>query len=169
MGVKPNSQARAFVAIGSNLDHPSRQVILAMDVLDQTDQCSVIRRSSLYVTEPVGFDDQPKFVNAVCLVSTVFDPLNLLKHLLEVEKQFGRIRDELPNRPRIIDLDLLIYGNEQIDSLELSLPHPRMHERRFVLQPLIEISPDVRIPGQGLAADWLLKCTNQIVQPIESE
>ena len=162
-------KAIAYIGVGSNLDDPQHQVIQAMNAVDQSRQCTVIARSSLYGSEPVGFSDQPDFVNAVCKISTTLAPLPLLKHLLKLEKAIGRIRVSLPNRPRRIDLDLLLYGSEQLETAELTLPHPRIRERRFVLEPLVEISRDLEIPGKGNALDFLEMCMNQQVNKLNCE
>ena len=154
----------AWVGVGSNLDDPEKQVALAMDVLDMAWWCEVIARSSLYVTEPIGFVNQPNFVNAVCRIGTPISSNLLLERLLNLESELGRIRDSLPNRPRTIDFDLLLYGDEILKDEFLELPHPQMHERRFVLEPLVEIDPDIHIPGKGMASELLIQCSDQHVE-----
>lgn len=161
--MKDSNSTISYIGIGSNLDDPRSQVQAAMDTLDVHENCNVIRRSSLYTSEPVGFADQPDFVNAVCALSTTLDPYQLLCELLDTEKKIGRIRSHLPNRPRRIDLDLLLYSTRQINSPNLIVPHPRMHERRFVLEPLVEIAPDEIIPGKGFARFLLEECKDQEV------
>ncbi len=156
----------AYVAFGSNLDNPQHQVLRAIDSVDALGGCTVIRRSSLYATEPVGYANQPTYINAVCSISTTLPPLELLTELLEIENKAGRIRVKQHNRPRVVDLDLLVYELTQLTSERLELPHPRMHERRFVLEPLVEISPDLIIPGRGRAANWLKQSMNQHVQKL---
>ncbi len=153
----------SYIGIGSNLDDPQSQVQAALDALDAHEHCDVIRRSSLYTSEPVGFADQPDFINAVCSLTTTLEPYQLLCELLDMEKTIGRVRSHLPNRPRRIDLDLLLYSTRQINSLDLIVPHPRMHERRFVLEPLVEIAPDEIIPGKGFAKFLLKECKGQEV------
>ena len=153
----------SYIGIGSNLDDPQGQVRAALDALEVHDHCNVIHRSSLYASEPVGYADQPEFVNAVCAIETILEPHQLLYQLLNMEKIFGRVRTHLPNRPRRIDLDLLLYSTRQINSPDLTVPHPRMHERRFVLEPLVEIAPDEIIPGKGIASQLLEKCKDQEV------
>ncbi len=161
--MKESHSTISYIGIGSNLDDPQSQVQAAMDALDVHENCNVIRRSSLYTSEPVGFADQPDFVNAVCALSTTLEPYQLLCELLDMERKIGRVRSHLPNRPRRIDLDLLLYSTRQINSLNLIVPHPRMHERRFVLEPLVEIAPDEIIPGKGLARNILEECKDQEV------
>ena len=154
----------AYVAVGSNLDSPENQVLRAIESLDALADCKVIQRSSLYVTEPVGYANQPDFVNAVCSVSTSLSPLELLTELLRIEKRQGRVRVAESNRPRIVDLDLLLYETERFESQRLELPHPRMHKRRFVLEPLAQISPELTIPGRGRVVDLLAQCLEQQVE-----
>lgn len=154
----------AYIGIGSNLDNPARQVDRAVKAIDQCKQCAVSKRSSLFRTAPVGFADQPDFINAVCKVETVFRPNDLLKILLEVENALGRVRSGRVNGPRTIDLDLLLYENELISNPDLEVPHPRMHERRFVLEPLVEIAPEIAIPKRGKAIDLLSECMDQQVE-----
>ena len=157
----------AYVGIGSNLENPKLQVQQAIDVMDQHQKCKVVARSSLYQTDPVGFEDQPEFINAVCQLSTTLEPLGLLRALLNVESNLGRVRTGQVNGPRKIDLDILLYGNQILNLHDLILPHPRMHERRFVLQPLIELSPDIEIPKLGTAVDLLEYCEQQRVLKLQ--
>lgn len=145
---------RAYVGLGSNLDRPVEQVRAALAALEALDGTALQACSSLYRTLPVGHADQPDFVNAVARIETVFDPYRLLAALLGIEQARGRVRT-LPNGPRTLDLDLLLYAGERIDTPVLTVPHPRMHERAFVLLPLVEIAPDVVVPGRGRAADLL--------------
>ncbi|TXF11457.1 2-amino-4-hydroxy-6-hydroxymethyldihydropteridine diphosphokinase [Pelomicrobium methylotrophicum] len=139
---------RAFIALGSNLQRPERQVLAAIRELDQMPGVTVVKRSSLYRTQPVGYVDQPEFINAVVEVETSLRPRELLAALLSLERLHGRQRT-FPNAPRTLDLDLLMYEGVVIEEPGLTLPHPRMHERAFVLVPLAEIAPEVEIPGHG--------------------
>jgi 2-amino-4-hydroxy-6-hydroxymethyldihydropteridine diphosphokinase len=110
----------------------------------------VVSVSRLIDTEPVGFLDQPRFLNGVAALDTTLTAEALLELLLEVERRFGRSREGVPpTGPRTLDLDLLLYGDAEIDEPGLQVPHPRMHERLFVLAPLAEIAPELRIPGRG--------------------
>lgn len=156
---------RAAIALGSNLADPAVQVARAMTTLATLPQTRLIARSSLYRTAPVGYLDQPDFINAVALVETTLAPRPLLDALLDIEHAFGRER-KFRNAPRILDLDLLLYGDRIHHEHGLSLPHPRMHERAFVLAPLVEVAPDCIIPGRGLARDWLSRCLDQGVTRI---
>ena len=157
----------SYIGVGSNLDSPQKQVRSAMDELDSLESCRIIGRSSLYITKPVGFAQQPDFVNAVCKITTGLDPQRLLSRLLDIEESMGRVRGALPNRPRRIDLDLLLYGTQQINTPELIVPHPRMHERRFVLEPLIEVDQNAVIPGKGNAKELFEECIAQEVVKVK--
>lgn len=150
----------AFIALGSNLDDPVAQVSAAMVALDALPQTRVLRRSSLYRTAPVGYLDQPDFINAVVQVETALAPHPLLDALLALERSRGRTR-EFHNAPRTLDLDLLLYDDRVLHEHGLTLPHPEMHRRAFVLQPLLEIAPDCVIPGVGSAAAAMRDCAHQ--------
>ena len=156
----------AFVGLGANLGEPQRQVQQAFRELDAIAHTRVVRTSSLYRSEPLGFADQPRFVNAVAQVETGLPAGRLLAELQAVEARHGRSRS-FANAPRTLDLDLLLFGNAVLDVPGLKSPHPRMHERAFVLLPLLEIAPDVAIPGQGPARLLLEKCTNQGVEKLD--
>lgn len=140
---------RAFVALGSNQDDPRARVAAALDALDAWPGVRVTRRSSLYLTPPWGVTDQADFINAVAELDTDLPPDALMRALLEIEAQAGRRRDGQRWGPRILDLDLLLYGGQVLDQPGLSVPHPRMSERAFVLLPLSEIDPAVQVPGRG--------------------
>ena len=116
--------------------------------------------SALYRTAPVGITEQPEFINAAARVETRLAPEALLDALLAVEQQFGRVR-ELRNGPRTLDLDVLLYDNLVLDTPRLTLPHPRLHLRAFVLYPLADVGPELRIPGRGTLAAWLPAVANQ--------
>lgn len=155
--------ALAYIGLGSNLADPRQQILSAIGELNTTPDILVVGRSSLYVSAPMGYTEQPDFINAVVAVRTPLPAETLLKTLLCIEQSHGRVR-AFANAPRNLDLDLLLYGNEQIEAADLSVPHPRLHERAFVLLPLIEISPEVVIPGKGRAKDWVEKCRNQSIK-----
>jgi len=140
----------AFVGLGANLDDPREQVRRAFGELAQLPKSELVAKSSLWRSAPVGYANQPEFVNAVAKLETGLSADDLLAELQKVEAAHGRERS-FPNAPRTLDLDLLLYGDEVRDSPRLKLPHPRMHERAFVLRPLVEISPDAVIPGRGNA------------------
>lgn len=156
---------RAFIAIGSNLQQPPLQVKQAFELLAALPQTSLIKRSSLYRTSPVGYDNQPDFINAVAEIETGLDPRQLLKELLALESVQGRERP-FPNAPRVLDLDLLLYNDIIMQTPELTLPHPRMHDRGFVMLPLAEIAPELVIPGQGSAGALAARCQDQGVEKL---
>ena len=149
---------RAAVALGSNLEDPEQQVLRGFDEIAALPDTELIGRSRLYRTAPVGYVDQPDFVNACALVDTKLEPHALLDHLLAVEKRHGRVR-EMPNGPRTLDLDIVLYGDRVIDEPGLQVPHPRAHERAFVLTPLVDVWPDAQIPGHGAARELLRRVT----------
>jgi 2-amino-4-hydroxy-6-hydroxymethyldihydropteridine diphosphokinase len=139
---------RAYIALGSNLEDPATQVAGAFAALAVLPQSQLVAQSSFYRTAPVGYTDQPDFVNAVGALDTTLAPRALLEALLAIEQARGRARTFV-NAPRTLDLDVLLYGDQLIDEPGLTVPHPRMHERAFVLVPLAEIAPDCVIPGRG--------------------
>jgi 2-amino-4-hydroxy-6-hydroxymethyldihydropteridine diphosphokinase len=139
---------RAAVALGSNLEAPERQVLAGFDEIAALPATELLARSRLHRTRPVGYADQPDFVNACALVETRLAPRELLDALLGLEKRHGRVRG-IPNGPRTLDLDIVLYGDRVIDEPGLRVPHPRAHERAFVLEPLLEVWPDAVIPGKG--------------------
>ncbi len=152
----------AFIALGSNLDDPEAKVRQGLAALAQLPNTRLVAASSLYRSAPLGRIDQPDFINAVAQLSTSLAPQALLAALLALEQRFGRERS-LPNAPRTLDLDLLLYDAQSIAEAGLCVPHPRMHQRAFVLAPLLEIAPACFIPGVGAAADWLDRCADQTI------
>ena len=132
---------RAAIALGSNLDDPEAQVRRGFEEIAGLPSTRVLARSKLYRTKPVGYLDQPDFVNACALVDTSLAPRALLDELLAIEQAHGRKR-EIPNGPRTLDLDIVLYGDQVVDEPGLTIPHPRAHERSFVLEPLREIWPE---------------------------
>jgi 2-amino-4-hydroxy-6-hydroxymethyldihydropteridine diphosphokinase len=152
----------ATIGLGANLNDPAAQVEYALAELDRLPGTRLLAHSSLYASAPVGYVDQPDFINAVAQVETTLAPRALLDALLDIEHRHGRERS-FRNAPRTLDLDLLLYGNAHFHEEALTLPHPRMTERAFVLLPLLEIAPDTVIPGLGLAANWLASCIDQSV------
>jgi 2-amino-4-hydroxy-6-hydroxymethyldihydropteridine diphosphokinase len=155
----------AYIGLGSNLDRPREQVRAAFDELAGLPDTRLVSRSRLYRSAPVGYQAQPDFVNAVARLETELAPPGLLDALQQIERRHGR-RRPFPGAPRTLDLDLLLYGEEVIDSPSLTVPHPRMHERAFVLRPLAEIAPGAGVPGRGTAEELLRGCAAQQVEPI---
>ena len=140
---------RAYVGVGANLGDREATIRAAIDALP-----GIVGVSELRETEPVGIVDQPAFLNGAVALETELGPRELLDALLAVERDLGRERRERWG-PRTIDLDLLLYGDETIDEPGLTVPHPRLHERRFALEPLLDLDPDVAIPGRGRVIDLL--------------
>lgn len=156
----------AFVGLGSNLEDPVAQIHQALRELSALPSTGLVARSSLYRSAPVGRTEQPDFVNAVARVATGLSPRELLLALLDIEQRHGRVR-EFVNAPRTLDLDLLMYEELNCQEQDLILPHPRMHERAFVLLPLTDIAPDCVIPGRGSARALLAACAGQSVEKLE--
>jgi len=142
---------RVFVGLGSNLDDPQRQIERALAELARLPQTLLVRRSSLYRSAPVGFTEQPDFVNAVAELATALEPQPLLAALQALEDAQGRVRTRA-NGPRTLDLDLLLFDARLVQEPNLIVPHPRLHERAFVLVPLAEIAPEAVVPGRGPVA-----------------
>lgn len=155
----------AYIGLGSNLAEPRSQVERALGELDALPQTRLMARSSLYRTAPVGYAAQPDFVNAVAAVETGLGAHELLHELQELEAAHER-RRSFPDAPRTLDLDLLLFGDERIADGGLVVPHARMHQRAFVLAPLVEIAPDAVIPGRGAARDLLERCRDQDLERI---
>jgi 2-amino-4-hydroxy-6-hydroxymethyldihydropteridine diphosphokinase len=138
----------AFVGIGSNLEEPERQIAAALEQLADEEGIELVAVSTLRETEPVGYLDQPSFLNGAAQIETELGPRELLERLLAIESRLGRVRGKGPRfGPRTIDLDLLVYGDETVDEPGLTVPHPRLAERRFALEPLAELAPALEIPG----------------------
>lgn len=138
----------AYIAIGSNLGDRAATIESAVQMLGQLEAVQLIGRSALIETEPVGPAGQGRYLNGVLAVWTSLTARGLLDRLLEIELRHGRVReDELRWGARTLDLDLLVFGEDQIDEPGLTIPHPRLHERSFVLIPLCELAPDLKIPG----------------------
>lgn len=148
----------AYVGIGSNLDNPLEHVCRAFDDLAAIEGVSLCARSALYRSAPMGPQDQPDFVNAAALLQTHLPPLDLLQALLGVEQAHGRVRCGAHWGPRTLDLDLLLYADRQIDMAQLTVPHPGLSARAFVLYPLRDITPDLIIPAKGRLRDLCAQC-----------
>jgi 2-amino-4-hydroxy-6-hydroxymethyldihydropteridine diphosphokinase len=150
----------AYIALGSNLPSPagSPQETLDAAINKLAELGHLTAQSSYYSTDPVGFAGQPTFLNAAVALETALDPQSLLEHLLEIERSFGRDRSHgIPNGPRTLDLDLLLYGDYVLNTQALQLPHPRMAQRSFVLLPMAEIAPKLIHPELGRSMTQLLQ------------
>ncbi len=167
MNKKASGDARAFIGLGSNLGDPAEQVRAGMAALARLAETRVEGCSSLYRSAPVGRRDQPDFVNAVCRVRTGLAPAALMQQLLGIETAHGRERRGEKGGPRTLDLELLLYGDEAIHGESLTVPHPRLHERAFVLYPLSELEPDLVIPGHGPVRELLAACASQRLQKMD--
>jgi 2-amino-4-hydroxy-6-hydroxymethyldihydropteridine diphosphokinase len=146
---------KAFIALGSNLDDPRAQVLRGFDALSRLPGTQVLARSRLYRSAPWGVTGQPEFVNAAAEVETGLSPRELLDALLGIERAAGRDRSGTRWGPRVLDLDLLLHGNIELDEPGLTLPHPHLHERAFVLLPLNDLAPGLEVPGRGRVRELL--------------
>ncbi len=146
---------RVYVALGSNLDDPLAQIDAALRALARLAETRLVARSPLYRNSALGPGRQPDYINAVAALVTGLDPHDLLDAVQDIEISRGRERKPERWAPRVIDLDILLYGELQISDGRLTLPHPEMHRRRFVLQPLSDIAPELEIPGHGPVQDLL--------------
>lgn len=149
----------AVVALGSNLHQPKQQIQAAFIALAKLPESQLIAQSSLYLSAPQGYVHQPDFINAIALLNTRLNALNFLHKIQAIEQQFGRQRT-FANAPRTLDLDLIDFGGQTINTAELTLPHPRATERAFVLLPLAEINPQYSLHGKSVAF-WLQSVNNQ--------
>jgi 2-amino-4-hydroxy-6-hydroxymethyldihydropteridine diphosphokinase len=154
-----------FIGIGSNLNNPKQQVLDAIKHIKTIEGIHVSSQSSLYKTSPVGFEEQPDFINAVVAIEFKGSPELLLKNLLDIEILFGRIRKER-NGPRILDLDILLFKKLHLMKNDLVIPHPRMHERLFVLLPLFEVAPEIIIEPHGPIRDLIKQAPRDVVEKI---
>lgn len=157
---------RAYIGIGSNLNDPVAQVKEAVEELALLPDSLLVARSSLYSGKPMGPQNQPDYVNAVVALDTLLSAENLLQGLQQIEQLQGRERDGERWGPRILDLDLLLYGKSVIDSPGLQVPHPGMHERDFVIIPLAEIAGNLNIPGRGLLTSLINRVENHSLKKL---
>jgi 2-amino-4-hydroxy-6-hydroxymethyldihydropteridine diphosphokinase len=145
---------RAYIGLGANIGEREQTLRRAVALLAATDRVDVVRVSELRETDPVGMVDQPRFLNGAVALETTLDPHELLGTLLRIERELGRIRGERWG-PRAIDLDLLLYGDDVVDEPGLRVPHPRLHERRFALEPLVDLDPALEVAGHGPVSELL--------------
>ena len=154
-----------FIGLGSNIDDPQQKIKDAINLIEEINDINIIATSSLYETSPVGFLDQPNFINAVVQISSTINYNDLLIKLLDIELKFGRIRKE-KNGPRTLDLDILLFDDLILISESLIIPHPRMHERLFVLMPLNDIDENIVIPNHGLIKHIIKKLAPEKINRI---
>ena len=157
----------AYIALGANLRKPEQQVMAGVEELAMLPDSRLAAVSSLYRSAPVGYADQPEFVNSVAAIETALSPRALLEALLAIERRYGRVR-EFQNAPRTLDLDIVLYGEAAVSEPGLTIPHPRMHERAFVVVPLAEIAPEAIVPGRGRVAELLASVDASSVRRIET-
>ncbi len=157
--MKPDAPVPAWVALGGNQGEVGATLQAATLAVGALAGTRIVQASALYRTPAWGRTDQPDFINGVLAIETTLPAPALLDRLLAIERRFGRLRDQEAGRwgPRTLDLDLLLYGDQVLELPGLSLPHPRLHERAFVLVPLAEISPRLFVPGRGRVDDLLAK------------
>ncbi|MEE8320950.1 MAG: 2-amino-4-hydroxy-6-hydroxymethyldihydropteridine diphosphokinase [Gammaproteobacteria bacterium] len=158
---------KAFIGLGSNLGHPEKQLAEALASLDGTDDVCVKQNSSFYRSKPVGPQDQPDYINAVARLETDLDPLDLLDRMQAIEDRQGRVRGKVRWGPRTLDLDLLLYGDKIINKKRLTVPHPEIKNRDFVLIPLNEIAPDLVIPVLGPISELLIEISHAGLDRLE--
>ncbi|MGB3937149.1 MAG: 2-amino-4-hydroxy-6-hydroxymethyldihydropteridine diphosphokinase [Burkholderiales bacterium] len=156
----------AFVGLGANLGEPRRQLDTAIEALKGLPDTAFLKVSACYRSAPLGYLEQPDFLNAVALLDTQLSAEQLLEDLQAIERRHGRVRS-FAGAPRTLDLDLLLYGERVLCTPRLALPHPRMHERAFVLQPLLDLDSEISIPGKGKARDLLSACGSQEIERID--
>lgn len=161
------SKVVAYIGLGANLGDPVMTIESARSAVSRIADVRELAFSSLYRSTPMGPADQPDYVNAVMAVETTLAPLALLRELQIIETAYGRVRTGERWGPRTLDLDLLLYGDETIVSDVLTVPHPGIADREFVLYPLAEIAPDLDIPGRGPLADLVSKCPQRGLKVIE--
>ena len=164
MTITLTAAATAFIGIGANLGDAQSSVTAAVAALARLPGCRLQRVSSVYRSAPVDAAG-PDFYNAVLALSTTLSPEALLAALQAIEQDFGRQRP-FRHAPRTLDLDLLLHGDALRSTPQLTLPHPRLHQRAFVLQPLLEIAPDLAVPGLGALASWLPATAGQALEPL---
>jgi len=159
------ARQRAFVGLGSNLQDPLRQVVDALRELDRSPDTFVVKASGCYRSAPIGPPGQPDYVNAAAEIDTTLDPIGLLRFLQQLEQSHGRVRGERWGA-RTLDLDLLLYGQTVIQSPTLTVPHPHLHERAFVLMPLQDLAPTLIVPGLGRVSELLASISAEGVERI---
>lgn len=171
--ISEGSGSEVYVALGANLQDPAGQLKNALLEMSETDGLQLVATSSFYSSEPMGPQDQPPFVNAVCRLECSLTPIALLDALQTIERDNGRHRDPARGArhwgPRSLDLDILLYGDIVLNEARLTIPHPGVVKRSFVLLPLLEISPDIVVPGIGAAAEFAGSVEDFGIKKLEPE
>lgn len=157
-----------YLGLGSNLNNPLEQVHSAILALQKTQDITFVKASSCYRSKPLGPEDQPDYINAVVFLKTVLSAEQILQRTQLIEQTHGRERSGLRWGPRTLDIDILVYGDQTIDTKKLQVPHPGISEREFVLYPLLEIAPDLHIPGLGLVNCLVKECPSYELERINS-
>lgn len=157
----------AYLALGSNLQDPRQQIKSAIASIQKLHDTHLVDQSSLFRTPPVGYEDQPDFINAVVKITTQLAPENLLEKLQSIENAHHRVREKV-NGPRTLDIDILLYGKSVINTQSLTVPHPRMLERAFVIVPLAQIDPNLELPCGSLLSDIRARLDISMIQLIEA-
>lgn len=157
---------RCFIGLGSNLENPAQQIDTAIQDIANIDQLSLVQRSSLYKSPPMGPQDQPDYINAVVEVETTLSAHELLDSLQSIEQQHGRVRKRHWGE-RTLDLDILLYAQQMIADERLNVPHPGIAERAFVIYPLAEIAPELMVPGKGNVAELMHACPAAGLEKLE--
>ena len=160
------SESLVYIGIGSNLGNPEAQVQSALQFIGKIPQSQICKVSSLYLSKPMGPQDQPDYVNAVVSLKTGLEPLALLGELQKIETGHGRVRKGERWGPRTLDLDILLYGEKTLNLPRLTVPHPGLHERAFVLYPLQDINPELIIPTKGSLQELLKACSGDDLKKI---
>lgn len=167
MSAAAPGMVRIYVGLGANLEDPAAQVSTALDELAQLPDTRLAARSGLYRSRPLGPADQPDYINAVAGLDTGLSPTALLEQLQAIEARHGRRRDGTRWGPRTLDLDILVHGDTVLDTEVLTLPHPGVHQRNFVLLPLLEIAPDLVVPGRGTVRELAARCPAEGIERLE--
>ncbi|HIE01500.1 MAG: 2-amino-4-hydroxy-6-hydroxymethyldihydropteridine diphosphokinase [Candidatus Parabeggiatoa sp.] len=153
------TRSTVYVGLGSNLDNPIHQLKQALLALNTIPTTVLLKHSALYRSKPLGPQNQPDYINAVAVLTTELAPLMLLNELQAIENKQGRVRTAQRWGPRTLDLDMLLYGNKQLETPQLTLPHPGLYDRAFVLYPLYECAPDLVLPNGLKAYDLIQRCS----------
>jgi 2-amino-4-hydroxy-6-hydroxymethyldihydropteridine diphosphokinase len=160
------SKIEVYIGVGSNLENPVQQVQMAKQCLQQLPETDLTGFSSLYASAPMGPQDQPDYVNAVAQLQTMLSANQLLKELQAIEQQQGRVRKQIRWGSRTLDLDILLYGDQQLNSADLVIPHSGIAQRAFVLYPLQEIAPEIDVPGHGPLAGLVSVCPSSDIKKL---